>query len=181
MSFAPVAVLPTLVVAVDPDATSTALAWALRVGDAYNLAGIDGGGSRRVSWQTVKGQRAWLIETCAHLGAIAGNDVTVVVETQAPSGPQSADCEKLRRVRYHFEATCELDGYDYVEVGAGVWQRYFVRLEPVGRGAGAIKTAYQRRAKSMTTLATNEDRCAALGILTWYVEDVLGSRLEIDT
>ena len=179
----PVAVLPLLVVAVDPDSRSTALAWAVRRGDRYVFTGMDGGGSRRVSWQSIKGQRAWLRETSARLGAerlglIEPSDVTVVVETQAPDGPQSKDCEPLRRVRYHLEATCEIDGYDYTESDAGTWQRVFLQGEPCGRGAGARKVAYQRRAKALTDLAVNEDRCAALGILWWYVVDVLGSTLD---
>ena len=62
-----------------------------------------------------------------------------------------------------------------------MWQTYYLRGEPIGRGAGARKEAYQRKAKSVTTLATNEDRCAALGILTWYIGDVLGKCLEIET
>jgi len=176
---APLAVqLPALVVAVDPDSRSTALAWAVRDGDGYRLEGLEGGGSSRVSWQTIKGQRVWLLSTCMKHGAIEPDDVTVVVETQAPDGPQSADCEPLRRVRYHFEATCEVDGYDYAEVDANTWETYFLRGEPVGRGKGARKAAYQRKAKTLTTLATNEDRCAALGMLVWYVEDVLGCCLE---
>jgi hypothetical protein len=174
----PVAV-PGLAIACDPDSQSSALAAARRRDEVYVLELLEGGGSRRATWQTITGQRAWLQElryqTCVHATRMA-----FVVESQAPDGPQSADCEALRRVRYHWEATCEVERVEYVEVGASVWQQHFLRGE-VCKGAGARKAAYQLRAKSMTTLATNEDRCAALGILAWYVEDVLRSRLVCTT
>jgi hypothetical protein len=158
--------LPDLVVGCDPDSTSTALAWVVREGTRYRLAGVVGGGSRAVTWQTITGARAWLAERADEVSP----RVSFVVETQAVAGPHSRDVEPLRRVRYHWQAACEVDGYDYAEVDATTWQRVFA-----GRPG---KARYQKRAKAITPLATNEDRCAALGVLWWYVSDVLGSSLE---
>lgn len=167
-----------LVVAVDPDSRSSAITWGVREGEGWGVAGVEGGGSRCVSWQTVTGIRAWLAELCARLG-LEPADVAVVVELQAASGPQSQDCEPLRRVRYHWEAACEIDGYACVFVSARTWQASFVPLadRPAPHlGAGAWKRAYRSRASAISSLATNEDRAAAIGMLWWYVVDVLGSR-----
>lgn len=168
----------SLVVAVDPDSRSSAVAWAGRLSTAgFTFGGVDGGGSREVTWQTITGARAWL---AAHR-AVSPANIAVVVEAQAPAGPQSADCEELRRVRYHWQAACEVDGYACEFVSAMTWQMRFVPKAdhpPRGAGAGAWKKAYQRRAKQLApTLATNEDRCAAIGMLWWYVVDVLGLTL----
>ena len=168
-----------LVVTVDPDSSSSAVAWGVREWEGWVVAGVDGGGSRCVSWQTVTGIRAWLADLCTALG-VAPADVVVVVELQAASGPQSVDCEPLRRVRYHWEAACEIDGYACLFVSARTWQSSFVPLadRPGPRaGAGAWKRAYRSRALSICSAATNEDRAAAIGMLWWYVVDVLGSRL----
>jgi hypothetical protein len=172
-----VLVAPNLVVALDPDSRSTALAWAvLEPGETYRFAGCEGGGSRAVTWQSVTGALAWL------RAARAGRPirVAVVVETQAPNGPASADCEPLRAVRYHWQAACEINGSACVFVDAPRWQRSFLRGEILGRGAGSIKRAYRRRAKQLTPLAINEDRCAAIGILSWYVVDVLQTSIDFD-
>lgn len=172
--------LPRLVAVLDPDSTSTALAHAVRQDDgSYRFIGVEGGGSRAVTWQTITGARSWLSLACVQFGC-ASNEVTVVVETQAPDGPQSAACEELRRVRYHWQAACEVDGYDCTFVDANDWEREFLRGEVVGRGAGARKVAYRRKAKALTPQATNEDRCAAIGMLWWYVTCVLGSTLVFD-
>jgi hypothetical protein len=168
-----------LVVTVDPDSRSSAIAWGVREGDGFVIAGAKGGGSRCVSWQTVTGARAWLAERCAEFG-FASADVVVVVELQAASGPQSKDCEALRRVRYHWEAACEIDGYAYESVSARTWQTSFVPLAdrpPPRSGEGAWKRAYRARARAISSAATNEDRAAAIGMLWWFVVDVLGSRL----
>ena len=166
-----------LVVALDPDSRSTAIAWARWSVDAtaFVLAGLAGGGSQRVTWQSITGLRAWLQ---AERRELAPASVHVVCETQAPTGPQSADCEPLRRVRYHCDAACEVDGYVSVPVDADTWQRAFLRGEVVGRGAGARKVAYRRRARELTREASNEDRAAALGMLCWYVSS-LGAPLKI--
>lgn len=171
---------PALVVAADPDSTSTALAWAVQREDGYAFAGTEGGGSRCVSWQTITGARAWLESARAKVQVDPGR-VVAVVETQAASGPRSKDVEELRRVRYHWQAACEVDGSECVFVDVGTWTRAFLRgTKNPGRGAGAIKRAYQVRAKELTALAVNEDRCAAIGMLWWYVVDVLGSTLIFD-
>jgi hypothetical protein len=174
-------VVTSLVIAVDPDSSSSAVAWAVRSTDGgFIFGGVDGGGSRAVTWQTITGARAWLDEQRGGVLAVPAQ-VAVVVETQAPSGPQSADCEELRRVRYHWQAACEVDGYACEFVSAMTWQMTFVPKAdhpPRGAGAGAWKKAYQKRAKQLApSLATNEDRCAAIGMLWWYVVDVLGSTL----
>lgn len=176
-----VSALPRLVVGIDPDSRSTALAWAVRRDDgAYVFAGCEGGGTRRVSWSSITGALAWLREQRATLGIAEPGDVAVAVESQAPTGPQSKDCEPLRRVRYHWDAACEIEGHTCEHVAEVVWTGSFLRGEPIGRGTGARKVAYQRRAKALTSLATNEDRCAAIGILYWYVVGVLGSSLVFD-
>ena len=174
--------MTSLVVAVDPDSSSSAVAWATRTeSGGFAFAGVEGGGSRAVTWQTITGARAWLSER--RWGVAESPDVAVVVELQAASGPQSADCEALRRVRYHWQAACEVDGYACTFVSVGTWEHAFVPKDEhpgrgAGAGAGAWKKAYQRHAKSLTPLATNEDRCAAIGMLWWYVVDVLGSTLD---
>lgn len=205
------AALPRLVVAVDPDSRSSALAWAVRrdagecphcggrggfeqagsafagcracsgTGDlgGYVFVGCEGGGSRAVTYQTITGARAWLSGVRLSYD-VPASAVDVVIETQAPTGPQSADCEPLRRVRYHWQAACEVDGYDCVFVDASTWQPAFVRGEPKERGAGAMKRMYQRKAKALTLLAVNEDRCAAIGMLCWYVHDVINATLVFD-
>lgn len=169
----------SLVAAVDPDSSSSAVAWAVRAADgSFDFGGVEGGGSRAVPWQTITGARAWLAET---RGVLSPEQVIAVVESQAPAGPQSADVEALRRVRYHWQAACEVDGYACEFVDAMVWQRCFVPFAEHPRrsdGAGAWKKAYMRRAKQLApSLATNEDRCAAIGMLWWYVVGVLGSTL----
>lgn len=176
------AALPRLIVANDPDSTSTALAWAVRREDgAYVFAGCEGGGSRAVTWQTITGARAQLTALRNRsVLPVSPREVDVVIEAQAPAGPQSADCEELRRVRYHWQAACEVDRYDCYFVEAHTWQPAFTRGEPKERGAGAMKRMYQRKAKGLTSLAVNEDRCAAIGMLWWYVHDVIGSQLIFD-
>lgn len=148
-------------------------------GGAYVFAGCEGGGSRVVPYQTITGARAWLGDM-RFAYDLQPSAVDVVIETQAPTGPQSADCEPLRRVRYHWQAACEVDGYDCFFVDASTWQPAFTRGEPKERGAGAMKRMYQRKAKALTSLAVNEDRCAAIGMLWWYVHDVINATLVFD-
>ena len=174
--------LPRLVVGIDPDSRATALAWAVRCYDgAYAFLGCDGGGTRRVPWSTVTGALAFLRQRVEiHGGLITPSEVAVAIETQAAAGPHSADVEALRRVRYHWDAACEIEGSVCEHVDEPVWSAEFLRGEPIGRGKGARKAAYQRRAKGLTSLATNEDRCAAIGVLWWYVVGVLGAELRFD-
>lgn len=179
MSAAPSRSSPRLVAAIDPDSHSSALAWAERRGKVYVLAGCQGGGSRAVPWQSITGALVWLRGTRA-LAELEPRDMVAVVEAQAPNGPASKDCEPLRAVRYHWQAACEIEGTPCVFVDASKWERSFLQGEDVERGAGAIKYAYQVKAKRLTSLAVNEDRCAAIGILSWYVTDVIGSSLVFD-
>lgn len=132
-----------------------------------------------MSYQTISGARAWLNDM-RFAYDVQPASVDVVIETQAPTGPQSDDCEPLRAVRYHWQAACEVDGYDCVFVAEPAWTNGFLKGEKIGRGKGARKQAYQRKAKGLTSLAVNEDRCAAIGMLWWYVHDVIGSSLIFD-
>lgn len=168
-------ILPTLIVAVDPDSKSSALAWALwsAAEDAYVFGEALGGGTRAVPWQSVTGAMTWL-DQARRMHGLAHKRITVAVETQAPNGPASADVESLRRVRYHWEAACEVEGSVSVSVGASTWQYHFVG-QPKGRGA--VKRAYMLRARQLTEQATNEDRCAAIGMLWWYCTIECGKRL----
>lgn len=170
---------PRLVVAADPDSTSTALAWAKLRGEVYVFTDCEGGGSRAVAWQSITDALACMRNARAE-HELEPRELVVVIETQAPNGPASADCEPLRQVRYHWQAACEIEGSPCVFVDASKWERSFLRGVTIGKGAGAIKKAYRQRARELTPLATNEDRCAAIGILWWYVTDVIGSTLMFD-
>jgi hypothetical protein len=169
-----------LVIACDPDSKRSALAWAVsRESKAFDFVDVIGGGSGAVvAWQSATGMTHKLNALAEHF-VIWPSKITLVCETQAPDGPRSADVEALRRVRYHWEATCEIVGAKYVDVQPMTWERLFLGEEydvAKSQGPGAIKRAYQKRAKELTLLATNEDRCAAIGMLHWYVESI-GSRL----
>jgi hypothetical protein len=168
----------SLVLTCDPDSLRSGLAWAVSHGsessDFYDFTDVIGGGSGAVaSWQSISGMSTLLCGLTTALGVDLSN-VTFVCETQAPNGPQSADVETLRRVRYHWQATCEIVGTKYVEAIPSVWMQSFVGEQL--KGTGAMKAAYRKRAKELTPLATNEDRAAAVGMLVWYVESI-GSRL----
>lgn len=165
---------------IDPDSRSTAIAWAVRRDDGvYVFDGCEGGGSRRVSWSTITGALAWQRGMQAALG-LEAREVVVAVETQAAAGPHSADVEALRRVRYHWDAACEIEGSECEHVAEVAWTDVFLQGEQIKHGKGARKIAYQAKAKRLTTLAVNEDRCAAIGILHWYVVGVLGSSVVFD-
>jgi hypothetical protein len=168
----------SLIVAVDPDASNTALAWAVAAGDVYRLAGLVGGGAGRevVPWSTITGQIAWLQERAAETGCTLA-EALVVVETQAAHSPWSADVEALRRVRYHFDATCEIAGARYEEAEPGAWQRHVTTAEARRGGDGAIKAAYKQHAIAVLEREVNEDQSAAFGILQWAIEARIGASL----
>lgn len=171
-------VVTELVIACDPDSQRSALAWAVcREPGAlrsFDFVDVDGGGTGKPGrWQTGNPMLG-LLHDLSEEYDINASRITVVCETQAPDGPRSADVEALRRVRYHWEAACEITGAKFVEAIPIVWMRSFVGEQSLG--AGSLKKIYQRRAKELTPLATNEDRCAAIGILDWYVRSI-GSRL----
>jgi hypothetical protein len=166
--------LPELVLTCDPDSSRSAIAWAIsRTPKTFAFVDVIGGGTGKpVSWQTISGMVPLLAGLHADVDEL---NMTIVCETQAPDGPRSADVELLRRVRYHWEATCEITGAKFVSVEPFIWERAFVtdrgRLS-LPQGKGSLKAAYQKRAKELTPLATNEDRCATIGMLDWYVRSI---------
>ena len=156
---------PLLILTVDPDSRRTAYAVAVWDGKRYVYRGSWGGGTSKqpVEWQTITGQLALMREVAEREGVEFAR-VRVVIETQGAKGERSRDVEELRRVRYHWQAACELLGCvcKFVSIA---WADHFVpgakRL-----GKGAQKKAYMRKAQAMTNGETdNEDRCAAFGIL----------------
>jgi hypothetical protein len=173
--------LPDLVVTVDPDKDRTALCWCSRLSgsNVFVVGGMLGGGrGERVPWTTITGAMAWLVRLMEETG-VPPSRCMLAVETQAPKGPRSFDVEPLRRVRYHFDAACELLGIECEHVDKSTWQTFFVD-DPTLRGEGAIKAAYQRQAKAECRHATNEDRCAAYGIAAWLIRSRLRAELRID-
>jgi len=176
--------LPDLVVAADPDSVRTALAWAHQISPrVYGLRGISGGGSGKnpVKWQSITGVREWLTGAALVANTIPAR-VTAVVELQAPNGEHSRDVEPLRRVRYHWDAACELLGCEYVEADPNEWEAVFSEGKRCP-GRGARKKACNARANALTEGAhvrpINEDQRDAFGILHWYIVSVLGCELRI--
>jgi hypothetical protein len=163
---------PRVLVALDPDSTRTAIALAVLDGLTYVVERVDAGGTGpAVSWSSVTGALVELRLAVALAGDVG--EVVVVCETQFAAGPWSADVEALRRVRFHWEAACELLGVAFVHVDPGAWMSAFV---PGARGAGAVKVAYRARARALVPRATNEDRAAAVGIAWWFAS-TLGCEL----
>lgn len=173
---------PVLVVAVDPDKTRTALAWA-RLGSfgfkrVYGLRQLLGGGASRtpVPWSTITGQLAWLRDVI-EAEQVDASEVRLVIETQAANSPRSKDVESLRRVRYHFDAAAEIIGCECEHVDKAAWQNHVVPAAS-RKGEGAIKAAYLQHARDILgERCTNEDVAAALGILEWQIEARLGGTL----
>ena len=173
------------VAALDPDSTQTAIAWAQLgqcslAGDrAWQFLGAEGGGASKipVGWSTITGAQAWLLTARAKHGVGFG-EMTIVIETQAPNGAHSSDVESLRRVRYHWEAACELLGVCCVFVDACTWERAFAG-ECKARGKGALKKACQVRAKKLAPSLANGDQRDAFGMLSWYVGEQFGESLHV--
>lgn len=164
---------PRAILAVDPDARRSGYTLAVRASsivDVFDLVEVRGGGTGKTSveWQTILGQLS-LIEDVLTRFDLRPAELLVIVETQPAKSPRSSDVEELRRVRYHFEAACELLGVacKFVTIA---WADAFVPGARRG-GAGAQKKAYVRKAQVMTHgLATNEDQCASFGMLVVEIE-----------
>lgn len=177
---------PLLIATVDPDSIRSAIAiarWSDKL-DGYRYLGSRGGGTSKtpVPWQTIAGQLELLDELAEEHGLVLPRDgerFALVVETQGADSQWSKAVEPLRRVRYHFEASAELRGVDFKTVAIGSWGPAFV---PGARaaGRGAEKKAYMKKAKRLTGGETsNEDRCAAFGMLAVEIDE-LGYELHVD-
>ena len=178
---------PRIVVGIDPDKTRTAIAWAVLVDPVarvYEMRGLIGGGASRarVPWTSITDALEWL-PAMAQIETVAVTQIRVSVETQAASSPRSTDVEALRRVRYHWDAACELLGCECEHVDKAAWQSLVLRkLQPPrgARGEGAIKRVYQDHARaSLGSVVANEDQAAAFGILQWSVEVRLGATIDL--
>jgi len=173
--------------AVDPDDTQTAICFCYPTADGFRVVDLVGGGAAQegVAWGSVTGALSWL------RGASEDRPTdeaapTLVVEAQAFVGAHSDAVEGCRRARWHWDAAAELVGWARVHVFPADWQGAFVpagspwRVE-AGEGSGAVKRAYQLRAREMDPRATNEDRCAALGIAWWYARSIGSTLLPTNT
>lgn len=162
------------VLTVDPDDTQTALCFCLPTADGLRVVDLVGGGAAGVAveWGTVTGALSWLRTASEQIPAGLPRP-TLVVEAQTGTGAHGESVEGCRRARWHWDAAAELLGWTRVHVLPSVWQSSFVPegspwRTQAGEGAGSIKRAYQIRAHAIDTRATNEDRCAALGLAWWY-------------
>lgn len=169
-------------VAVDPDDTQTAICYCVPTADGFRINDLAGGGTGRsgVAWGSISGALTWLRAASAELPP---NSVapTLVVEAQTHAGAHSESVEGCRRARWHWDAAAELAGWGRVHVLPADWQSVFAPAGSTwrtraGEGAGSVKRAYQLRAREIDPRATNEDRCAALGIAWWYARSI-GSAL----
>lgn len=158
--------------AVDPDDRSTAIALCVLAADGYRVVELLGGGSEVVPWGSVTGALPWLRGASERLPRGEGPP-TLVVEAQAGSGRHSEDVEGCRRARWHWDAAAELEGWARVHAHPADWESAFcpagsVWRERAGTGSGAVKRAYQDRAREIDPRASNEDRAAAVGLAWWY-------------
>ena len=148
-----------LILGVDPDSRCTALCLLRYDGHDTTPAEVLGGGSIVVKWSTISGALEYLQSVRERF---PDDELLVVIEMQAPKGVHSQDVESLRRVRYHWEAACELLGIECSFVAAKSWQSAVLLPGEVG------KPAYMKRTRDLAgdhaSLLTNEDRCAAFGI-----------------
>jgi len=170
-----------LIITVDPDSVRSAIARAVwdPERDGYRYRGSAGGGSSKTPspWQTIAGQLE-LIDSELEREGVEASEALVVVESQGANSKWSKDVEALRRVRYHFQAACELRkvACKFVTI---VWALSFVPGAQ-RKGKDAQKKAYRVKAQELTRgETTNEDRCAAFGMLAVEV-DALGYDLLID-
>jgi hypothetical protein len=173
--------------AVDPDDVQTAICFCCPTADGFRVVDLVGGGSARagVAWGSVTGALTWL--RAASEGRPADEPApTLVVEAQAFVGAHSDAVEGCRRARWHWDAAAELAGWSRVHAFPADWQGAFVPAGSpwriaAGEGPGAIKRAYQLRARELDPRAINEDRCAALGIAWWYARSIGSTLLAYET
>lgn len=150
--------------ACDPDSSHPA--WA--VWDGEQLATFGGGSA----------QRGRIAPTVEAFHELLGSYPLAGIAVEHPNfwavdtTPQSM--EGVYRCRYFVEATCEVMRLPLVPVVPATWQARFVAGELQGRRRkGDTKRAYRAKAQRLwPKLARNEDRCAALGILSWLADEV---------
>ena len=162
---------PSTILGVDPDSRASALCvadYCARDG-VYLVREVIGGGTPKdaAPWQSTHGIAELL------RGLVAERDpseLVVAVETQGLKSEFAHDCEPLFRWRYTCAALCELRGVRCIEVDPTMWMRLYVpQAFKRGAGKGAAKVGYMARARELVgrKVATNEDRCAAVGIASW--------------
>ena len=154
----------TALVALDPDSTHPA--WALHVNGATSTHG--GGSSER--GRVAPSLRAM----CELLEGLPIAGVAVEHPGHWAPGVTPASLAGVYRTRYYAEAACELLGLVCVPVTPSVWQSHYLRGELTGkRMKGDAKRAYRAKsARLWPGLAPNEDRAAALGVLSWLASEI---------
>lgn len=150
--------------ALDPDSTHPA--WALYVAGETSTYG--GGSSER--GRVAPSLRAF----CELLEGLPIAGVAVEHPGHWAPGVTPASMEGVYRTRYYAEAACELMGLVCVPVTPSVWQSHYLAGVLTGRRKkGDAKRAYRAKsARLWPGLAPNEDRAAALGILSWLASEI---------